>query len=189
MANKLQALKADLKKWNVESFENMTVKMNQLWLDLVELDSMAEGRSLTVNEKLHKARIVEGLEKMALLEEISWQQKSRAIWLKEGKKKIHRVANSHRKYNSISTLLINGERSMDHDAIADTITQFYINLYTEECGWQPTLDGLEFSMIPKEEAHWLKHPFDKEAGGVIKVFNGDKASGPDGFPMAFFQNC
>ena len=87
MANKLQALKADLKKWNVESFENMTMKMNQLWLDLVELDSMAEGRSLTVNEKLHKARIVEGLEKMALLEEISWQQKSRAIWLKEGKKK------------------------------------------------------------------------------------------------------
>ena len=32
LANKLKALKADLKKWNVESFGNVTVKQNQLWL-------------------------------------------------------------------------------------------------------------------------------------------------------------
>ena len=193
MANKLQALKADLKKWNVESFENMTMKMNQLWLDLVELDSMAEGRSLTVNEKLHKARIVEGLEKMALLEEISWRQKSRAIWLKEGDKNtkfFHKLANSHHRYNSISSLLINGEMSTDQNSIADNITHFYTNLYSGEVGWRPKLDGIEFSMIPRDEALWLERPFDEEeVGGVLKAFNGDKAPGPDGFPMTFFQHC
>ncbi len=87
--------------------------MNQLWL---ELDSMAEGRSLSMAEKNQKAQVIMELEKTALLEEISWRQKSRATWLKEGDKNtkfFHRLANSNRRYNSISTLLINGEMSTD----------------------------------------------------------------------------
>ena len=192
LANKLKALKTDLKKWNIESFGNVTVKKNQLWLDLAELDKVAEGRALSVSEKSHKTKIVEELEKMALLEEISWRQKSRAIWLKEGDentKFFHRLANSHRRYNSISSLLINGVMSTDQESIADNITHFYTNLYTEEVGWRPKLDGIEFLMIPQDEALWLERPFDEEVGGVLKAFNGDKAPGPDGFPMAFFQHC
>jgi hypothetical protein len=193
LAKKLKALKSDLKKWNVESFGHVSVKMNQLWLELAELDSMAEGRSLSMVEKNQKAQIAMELEKLALLEEISWRQKSRVTWLKEGDKNtkfFHRLANSNRRYNSISTLLINGDMSTDQDAIADHIIQFYTNLYTEESDWRPTLDGLEFSMITAKEALWLERPFDEEeVGGVIKLFNGDKAPGPNGFPMAFFQNC
>ena len=79
LANKLKALKADLKKWNVESFRNVTVKKNQLWLYLAEVDRVAEGCLLSMSEKSHKTQIVEELEKMALLEEISWRRKSRAI--------------------------------------------------------------------------------------------------------------
>ena len=75
LAKKLKALKADLKKWNVESFGHVSVKMNQLWLELVELDSMAEGRPLSMVEKNQKAQIAMELEKMALLEEISWRAK------------------------------------------------------------------------------------------------------------------
>ena len=33
-------------------------------------------------------------------------------------------------------------------------------------------------------------PFDDvEVFGVVKDFEGDKAPGPNGFPMAFFQAC
>ena len=143
----------------------MSVKMNQLWFELAELDSMAEGQSLSMAEKNQKAQVIAELEKMALLEEISWRQKSRATWLKEGDKNtkfFHRLANSNRRYNSISTLLINGELSTDQDVIADNIIQFYTNLYTKESGWRPTLDGIEFSRITAEEAYWLKRPFDEE---------------------------
>ena len=193
LANKLKTLKADWKKWNVESFGNVTIKQNQLWHELAELDRVAEERSLSGDERRHKTLVVEELEKMALLEEISWRQKSRAIWLKEGDKNtkfFHKLANSHHRYNSISSLLINGEMSTDQNSIADNITHFYTNLYSGEVGWRPKLDGIEFSMIPRDEALWLERPFDEEeVGGVLKAFNGDKAPGPDGFPMAFFSTA
>ena len=71
-----------------------------------------------------------------------------------------------------------------------TNTQYYNCLYTEEVEWRPKLDGLEFSMIFAEDVAWLNKPFDEEeVARVVKGFNGDKALGPDGFPMAFFQIC
>uniref|UniRef100_A0A2N9E244 Uncharacterized protein n=1 Tax=Fagus sylvatica TaxID=28930 RepID=A0A2N9E244_FAGSY len=76
-------------------------------------------------------------------------------------------------------------RQKSHPA---TITQYYNCLYTEEVEWRLKLDGLEFSMIFTEDVAWLNKPFDEEeVARVVKGFNGDKALGPDGFPMAFFQ--
>lgn len=46
-------------------------------------------------------------DKVLLMEEISWHQKSRAFWLREGDKCMkffHKVANSHRRYNAIDSL-------------------------------------------------------------------------------------
>ena len=52
------------------------------------------------------------------------------------------------------------------------------------------LDDVELPSILEEAALWLDRPFDEEVVfGVINDFNGDKAPGPDGFPMAFFQSC
>jgi hypothetical protein len=83
-ANKLKALKADLKKWNTESFGNVGIKKNQLLYELHEIDRAAESRILTSDEKLRKENLVTELEKTILLDEISWCQKSRVLWLKEG---------------------------------------------------------------------------------------------------------
>jgi hypothetical protein len=100
------------------------------------------------------------------------------------------MANSNRRNNSISTLLIDGEMSTDQTAICEAITQFYIGLYTDEVGWRPKLDRLSFPLLFDDDVGWLVRPFDEEkVVGVIKGFNGDKAPGPDGFPMAFFQVC
>ena len=55
---------------------------------------------------------------------------------------------------------------------------------------QPLLDGLEFTMLSTEDAVGLEKPFEEdEVTGVLHGFVGDKAPGPDGFPMAFFQSC
>ena len=55
---------------------------------------------------------------------------------------------------------------------------------------RPVLNDVEFSSISVEDASWLDRPFEEEeVFGVINNFNGDKAPGPDGFSMAFFQSC
>uniref|UniRef100_A0A2N9GD32 Reverse transcriptase domain-containing protein n=1 Tax=Fagus sylvatica TaxID=28930 RepID=A0A2N9GD32_FAGSY len=113
------------------------------------------------------------------------------VWLWVGGCKGHEgVANSHQRYNTMSSLLVNGALTTDQQVITDCITHFYTGLYSEESGWRPKLDNLAFSMISAEDAAWLERPFgEEEVVGVLKAFNGDKAPGPDGFPMAFFQAC
>jgi hypothetical protein len=193
LACKLKALKIDLKKWNEADIGKVGVKMNHLMSDLNALDALAKLRQLTGEEVEKKALIVADLERTNLLEEISWRQKSRALWLQEGDKNtkfFHRLANSNRRYNSISSLSINGVLSSDSDAISDCITNFYTHLFEEEECERPLLDGLDFSMISAEDALWLERPFgEEEVAGVVAGFNGDKALGPDGFSMGFFQSC
>ena len=48
------------------------------------LDVKEDNQPLTEEEKLEKATFHDDLEKAALLEEISWRQKSRVLFLKEG---------------------------------------------------------------------------------------------------------
>ena len=114
LARKLRALKFDLKQWNAEVFGDVLNRRRQAMADLNELDVEAESRPLSSDEAAKKFRLVEELEKSFLQEEISWRQKSRAIWLQEGDKNtkfFHRIANSNRRSNFISSLMINGELS------------------------------------------------------------------------------
>jgi len=82
------------------------------------------------------------LEKTLLFEEISWRQKSRALWLKEGDKNtkfFHRLANSHLKFNQVDSLSINGTISKNPTKFKEHIVQYYNNLYFENCSWWPRI--------------------------------------------------
>jgi hypothetical protein len=70
--------------------------------DLRMLDRLEEERGLDSEELLRKSLIVSDLERIILQEEISWRQKFRVLWLKEGDKCtkfFHRIANSNRRSN------------------------------------------------------------------------------------------
>ena len=190
MAKKLKSLKLDLKKWNEEDLGNVLFKKNSLFQELQVLESIEESRVLTEEERITHARIKMELEKYILFDEISWRQKSRALWLREGDKNtkfFHRVANSNRRNNTIGKLCVDGELTEDHEAIKVHIVNFYQSLYKESGVPRPLLDGLEFISLETEDVKWLERQFDEEEiTEVIKGFNGDKASGPDGFPLSLF---
>ena len=152
-----------------------------------------DNQPLSEVEKLEKASLCAGLEKTALLEEISWRQKSRVLYLKEGDSNIrffHRMANSNRRNNSIENLMIDGALTSNQDRIANHIEQFYMNLYSKHQEQRPFPDALDFLRISGDNVDWLERPFkETEIYEVIKEFNGDKSPGLNGFPMAFFQAC
>ena len=133
LAKKLAALKLDLKKWNKSEFGNVTFKKQQLWNKLNDLDVREETHPLTAEEKLEQVNLCTDIEKLTLLKEISWRQKSRVLHLREGDANtrfFHRIANSNRRDNGIESLMINGSLSSDQGMIADCITQFVMNLYS-----------------------------------------------------------
>ena len=164
-----------------------------MWKDLSALENIEDSRGLSVEEKLELGRVRDELEKATLLEEICWRQKYRVLCIREGDRNtkfFHRIANSHKRYNSIDRLMVDGEVSSNRAAIANCISRFYRQLYCEDVAHRPILDNLDFSSISVEDAIWLDRPFkEEEVFGVIHDFNGDKAPGPNGFSMAFFQSC
>ena len=128
LANKLKLLKNYLKKWNVEVFGHVEARIKKFWKDLSALENMGESRGLSTEERVEMGRIRDELEQATLLEEISWRQKSRVLYVKEGDRNtkfFHRIANSHRRVNSIDRIMVNGVLSSDPTAIADYISQFY----------------------------------------------------------------
>ena len=125
----------DLKQWNEIDFGNITAKKQQLWSKLNALDVKEDNQPLFKEKKLEKASFRADLEKAVLLKEISWRQKSRVLFLKEGDSNtrfFQRMANSNRRNNCIENLMIEGALSSNQDRISNHIVQFYMNLYSEQ---------------------------------------------------------
>ena len=114
-------------------------------------------------------------------------------WLKEGDKCtkfFHQVANANRRNNCIESMSVNGVDASDLDIISNHIVNFYESLFSKPLSWRPRLDNLEFDVLNVDEATSLEEPFEeREAREVVKGMDRDKALNPDGFSMAFFQDC
>jgi len=111
------------------------VERKKILLDEVRvLVIIKEGRALGVEESMKKVEIVSELERSTLTEEVSWGQKSRILWLREGDKCtkfFHIMAISNRRRNSIDSLLIVGTISTNWSGINEHIVQFFKKLFTE----------------------------------------------------------
>ncbi|RVW17084.1 hypothetical protein CK203_076009 [Vitis vinifera] len=60
----------------------------------------------------------------------------------------------------------------------------------EEPGWRADLGGLHLKSLDHSEAEALEVPFtEEEIFAALMEMNGDKAPGPDGFTVAFWQAC
>ncbi|XP_019257815.1 PREDICTED: uncharacterized protein LOC109236038 [Nicotiana attenuata] len=70
------------------------------------------------------------------------------------------------------------------------IIRFYKKLYKEEEEWRPVGPNRINQMFTAEDNLMLQSPFEEqEIWDSVKACAGDKTPGPDGFSMAFFNNC
>ena len=96
------------------------------------------------------------------MEEISWRQKSRETWLKEGDKNtgfFHKMANSNKMRNCLKKIKVNGAwLSKDHD-IQRGVVRAFQDLLSDPGGWHPCWNNIEFDSIGVEEAAKLEESF------------------------------
>ena len=127
----------------------------------------------------------------SLLEEVSWRQKSRELWLKEGDRNtgfFHKMANAHRRKNCLKKIKINGSWYEDETGVKTGIVEAFQGSLSNPGGWRPSLSGLCFNPIEEETAARLGERFTEDENfEAVSSLSGDEALGPNGFTLVFWK--
>ena len=98
----------------------------------------------------------------------------------------YRMVNAHSRRNWLSKLKVNGCWHTEENDLKDSAVGSFHNLYSEEGGWHPCIDGLTFMGLDSNEVERLELPFsEEEVFAALSNLGKDKAPGPNGFTMAF----
>ncbi|XP_075674996.1 uncharacterized protein LOC142644224 [Castanea sativa] len=77
LAQKLKALKADLKNWNREEYGDLAFRKKNKLTELMGLDVREELVGLSNEDQIRRLQLKGDIEQLASLEETSWRQKAR----------------------------------------------------------------------------------------------------------------
>ncbi|RVW70583.1 putative ribonuclease H protein [Vitis vinifera] len=184
LASKLKELKKKIKVWNREVFGRLEVNKNLALHQVEHWDGVESERILSERETELKKEAKENYQKWVLLEELHWRQLSRELWLKEGDRNtgyFHRMANAHRRNNTLDRIKINGVWLSEEQEVKEGIVNVFQQLLSEESGWKADIEGLHLSHLSSQEAGNLELPFSEdEIHSALLEMDGDKAPGPDG---------
>ena len=74
--------------------------------------------------------------------------------------------------------------------IREGIVNAFMQQFSESPEWKADIGNLSFNQICVQEAEMLEAPFcEDEVLTALMEMNGDKAPGPDGFSVFFWQCC
>ncbi|KAL6314020.1 hypothetical protein AAG906_011754 [Vitis piasezkii] len=192
LAAKTKELKQKLKVWNREVFGHLEDNKRAALQQVDYWDGVESERSLSLEETELKKEAKESYQKWVMLEESHWRQLSREVWLKEGDKNtgfFHRMANAHRNNNTVDRVKIDGVWLEEDQEVREGIANAFHQRLSEDVGWKADIEGIQLNRISQQEAKSLEIPFsENEIHSALMEMNGDKAPGPDGFTMAFWQS-
>ena len=191
LASKLKALKGILKVWNKEVFGKVELKKKEALSRISFWDEVEKDKELSLAEAEERQKARENYKEWVDLEEVSWRQKSREIWLKEGDRNtgfFQRMANSHRRRNSISSIRINGRNLVKEAEVKEGLVRAFQCLLSAPINWRLPFPDLDVNLIGKDHCAKLEEMFtEEEILATIFGLNDDKAPGPDGFPLTFWS--
>ena len=85
---------------------------------------------------------------------------------------------------------INGRWLEEEREVREGVVNAFQQLLSEEQSWKADIEGLQLQRLSHAKAKGLEQPFtEKEIHAALMGMNGDKAPGPDGFTVAFWQSC
>ena len=145
LTEKLKVLKAKLKEWNIDIFGRVEYRKD-LALEQVEFwDAKEKISRLSLEELEVRKEAREEYKKWVLLEEITWRQKFKEVWLKEGDRNtgfFHKITNAHRRRNNVDKIRINGVWLTEENGIKEGIVNAFRSLLSNPGDWHPSVSGL-----------------------------------------------
>ena len=179
--------------WNKETLGNVSVKKDAALEKLNHRDSLERLGSLSEEDRSSQRIAKDEFSHCAILEEISWRQKSRALWLKEGDsntKFFHRMANARRRRNFISSMTVRGVQLDKEEELKEGIGSYFKSLFEEPLVRRPEVESGLFKTLDSLDNEILEGQFsEEEVSKALLDLGGDKVSGPNGFTLAFWKFC
>ena len=178
LLEKMKAIKNLLKNWNKEVFGRVEENKKLALAKVAAWDDLESERPLSPKELGTRMTALEEFKKWSLMEETSWRQKSRKIWLKEGDMNtgfFHIMANSHNKSNTIERIQICGDWLEGNGEIRTGIVNAFKVLLSDPGSWRASPKGLVFSRLEVSAASKLEEPFtEAEIHAALLNLNGAK---------------
>ena len=144
---------------NVNARKESALKQMMFW------DSIEGDMVLNTEEQNSRKRALEEYEKWVLMEETSWRQKSRELWLRKGDKNtgyFHKMANAHKRVNSMVKIKINGTWVSEDSDIKEGVVQAFNSLLSKTAEWRPRCNGLQVGVLERETTTMLEAHFSEE---------------------------
>lgn len=193
VSQKLKALKAELKSWNMMVFGNVhnRVRTASELVDNIQQQIDLFGPSEILLDREAEAHIE--LKQALSYEEEIWRAKSRLNWYCHGDRntKFFHQMTKIRNGTQKMAVLRDGELIIDdHDGIAQHVLNFYTNLYASpnNCVPNDLISRVVPSLVTDAENDILTAiPSTEEIKLAVFSMNGDGAPGSDGFAGCFYQ--
>jgi hypothetical protein len=196
LLKKLKNVKKSLKGWGANLRGADIKKKKDISNELKELEGMEELGPLSLSQRDRKIHLQHELLKILEKEESFWRQRSRENWLLQGDSNtafFHRAANGCKRKRTIFSLRKGDSIIQGDAALLEHATAFYKELFgpvidtgirLREDVWtaDEKLDNLDCAVMDK-------HFSLEEIKDTIDHMEKNKAPGPDGFPIEFFQSC
>ncbi len=190
---KIRHCRKRIKEWCRNNFYNIFSAKKALTEEIQQLDVLEETSDLTP-PLFEKRKLLRNQLSVVLAdEEILWKSRSRQQWLREGDgntKFFHAVANGRRRTNNIHVAVDNGRNLVREEEKRDYFYAKFKEIFAPGSeGEGPTGDWSRiFRRKPILHPGVLTVPFTvEEVRKATFQLGGDKAPGPDGFNLQFYQ--
>ncbi|CAJ2635167.1 unnamed protein product [Trifolium pratense] len=161
LKEKLKGLKTVLKEWNNVEYGDMEARIQGLVVDIRDLDVRGEEVGLSNQEVTSR------------------KQKFEDLW---------KLLRTRSNLNSITALRVDNVWLESPELIKAAISSFFESHVSSLPKPRPRLEGVAFPMLSEADNLDLTSPFTlEEIELVVRLSDGNKSPGPDGFNFAFVK--